>query len=312
MNSATQSREILLRHACLLGLVLAAGVAFHGPLWVVVASSIHVDQYSQILAVGPISVFLLYMERRKVFTKFNFSPVGALLYLASLAAYGFVASRASAIEHSNYISLSILLFSVSCMAAFLFCYGGKTFRAGLFPVLFLVLMTPLPDALREKIIALLQNGSAVATAWFFSAAGIPFHREGVVLTLPVVTIRIAEECSGIRSSMALLLVCLVFMHLFLKSGWAKLGLLLWFVPLTIIKNGVRIFTLCTLGMYVNRSFLTGKLHHEGGFVFFALAFAGLWAGVWLLEKLERKAHVPGVALSPQPSAPIRPREIRGD
>jgi exosortase/archaeosortase family protein len=62
--------------------------------------------------------------------------------------------------------------------------------------------------------------------------------------------------------------------------------MLLLVPLTIIKNAFRIFSLSTLGMYVNPSFLSGRLHHQGGIVFFAVAFVGLWAIVWTLQKLE--------------------------
>jgi hypothetical protein len=39
-------------------------------------------------------------------------------------------------------------------------------------------------------------------------------------------------------------------------------------------------------MYVNPSFLTGRLHHQGGIVFFAVAFVALWVIVWILQKIE--------------------------
>jgi len=57
-----------------------------------------------------------------------------------------------------------------------------------------------PDALRNRVIVFLQHGSAVGTDWFFSVANIPFSRDGVVIALPTVSIEIAQECSGIRSS----------------------------------------------------------------------------------------------------------------
>ncbi len=42
------------------------------------------------------------------------------------------------------------------------------------------------------------------------------------------------------------------------------------LPLAIVKNGIRIVSLSLLARHVNPSFLTGQLHHEGGFVFFLL------------------------------------------
>ena len=39
------------------------------------------------------------------------------------------------------------------------------------------------------------------------------------------------------------------------------------------KNGLRIFVLAMLGTRVERSFLTGKLHHPGGIIYFLIALA---------------------------------------
>src|SRR5262249_17442848 len=151
-----------------------------------------------------------------------------------------------------------------------------------------LLMAPMPDGIREKVVTFLQIGSAEVTAWFFSIGHIPFTREGVVLALPTVTIEVARECSVIRSSLILFLTSLVMAHLFLNSGWSKLALMISVIPLTIAKNGFRIFALSTLGMYVDRSFLTGALHSRGGIVFFALFFVALWAIVWVLQRIEDK------------------------
>jgi exosortase/archaeosortase family protein len=73
------------------------------------------------------------------------------------------------------------------------------------------------------------------------------------------------------------------------------------VPVTIARNGLRIFVLTTLGMYVDPSFLTGRLHHNGGIVFFVLAFIILWGMIWLLQKAEDKLMAP---LTPRPVAPV--------
>ena len=50
-------------------------------------------------------------------------------------------------------------------------------------------------------------------------------------------------------------------------------LLFVILPITVLKNAVRIVTLSLLAIHVDRSFLTGSLHHDGGIVFFVLALA---------------------------------------
>jgi exosortase len=274
------------REAYFIGLTILAAAIFYRPLAIVVGSSFSVDQYSQVLVVPPLSGLLLYMEKKRIFARVSFSQVGAALYVVFMGTFAYLARYAGAMDASNYISLSVLLFIACCIAAFLFCYGFHPLRAGAFPVFFLILMTPLPDKLRNHTITFLQYGSAEITDWLFTAAHIPFTRTGVILALPTVTIEIAQECSGIRSSLMLVITGLILGHLFLRSGWSKLALLVLLIPFTIIKNSIRIFTLSTLGMYVNPSFLTGRLHHEGGIVFFALALAGVWVAIWLLQKLE--------------------------
>ena len=287
------------REVYFFGLIVLAVVIFYRPLWVVFGSSFSVDQYSQVLVVPPLSALLLHVEKRKIFARTSFSQAGVALYVIFIGAFAYLASRASEIDASNYVALSILLFTASCIAAFLFSYGFHALQAGGFPVFFLILMTPLPDGLRNQGISFLQYGSAEVTDWLFTASGIPFTRSGVILALPSVTIEIAQECSGIRSSLILVISGLILGHLFLKSGWSKLALLVLLIPFTIIKNGIRIFTLSTLGMYVNPSFLTGRLHHEGGIVFFALALAGVWGAIWLLQGFENAIMRKHVGETPQ-------------
>jgi exosortase/archaeosortase family protein len=53
-----------------------------------------------------------------------------------------------------------------------------------------------------------------------------------------------------------------------------------------IKNGIRIATLTLLAVYVDPSFLTGKLHHDGGVVFFLLGLLFLLPVLLLLQRSE--------------------------
>jgi len=67
----------------------------------------------------------------------------------------------------------------------------------------------------------LQAGSVEASYVAFQLVGIPVFRTGSVLSLPGVTIEVAEACSGIRSSLVMLGVSLVAGHLFLRSARSK-------------------------------------------------------------------------------------------
>jgi len=151
----------------------------------------------------------------------------------------------------------------------------------------LLFMAPLPPVLLHSIVGFLQRASAEASALIFQLIGVPVFRQGFVFALPGLTIEIAEECSGIRSSVALFIVGLVAAHLYLASTWTKVAVALLSVPVAIAKNAIRIVVLSLLSMYVDPGFVgPGLLHRNSGIPVFAMAFASLGAIIWLLHKSE--------------------------
>jgi exosortase len=183
--------------------------------------------------------------------------------------------------------VSIAALVLMWTGGFALCYGLRALRAALFPALFLFLMVPVPDAFLNHAIVWLQQGSAEVSYVIFRLVGVPISRSGFVFDLPGITIEVAEACSGIRSSVAVLIISLLAGHLFLRSAWTKMLLLLATLPLLVVKNGIRIVTLSLLSIYVNPSFLTGSLHRQGGILFFLLALGLLVPAVALLQRAER-------------------------
>jgi len=148
-------------------------------------------------------------------------------------------------------------------------------------------MVPLPDVILDRAIHGLQEGSTEIAYLIFQAVGTPVLRHGFLLSVPGVTIEVAKECSSIRSSTALFITCLLAAHLYLRTTWKMFLLVLLSFPLSVIKNGVRIATLTLLSIYIDPGFLTGRLHREGGFVFFFMALLLLWPVFLWLEKSDK-------------------------
>ena len=303
MSLTSKFESTALHHSVFATLVLLAAAILYRPLSTLLGSALVNDAHSSVLMVLPISAAMLWSERRTVFSRVQYSTAAAFPLAFLLATCFLVRGTSRALGQEAWLSLSVLLFTGWLIAAFIFCYGAPAFSRARFPLLLLILMAPLPEGLRQRIIVWLQYGSADATSWLFRLANVPFSRSGVVLVLPRVTIEIAQECSGIRSSMVLLVTTLLLAHLFLKATWSKVALLVLLVPVTIAKNGLRIFVLAMLGMYVDSSFLTGRLHHNGGVVFFALAFACMWVLALILRRLEtrrKRPHLPVHTDAPGP------------
>ena len=163
---------------------------------------------------------------------------------------------------------------------------------------------PIPDFLRTRLILGLQRGSADVCSWLFQLSGTPVFREDLTFTLPGVKIRVAEACSGIRSTIALSITALVAGHLFLRSARKDLVLMLTLLPVVVFKNAVRIVTLTLLAVYVDPAFLRGDLHRDGGFLFFLLGMALLIPVFLWLRRWPARLPDP-VHLGPAPTAARR-------
>ena len=265
----------------------ACAVAFWAPLRSLMQLALASDEYSHILIVPFISIFLVWMERERLFQTPESNRSSAAVLFCVGALLGAVGWRGPFLSAGgDWLGLAILGFLCLIWAGFLFFYGAPAFKAGLFPLLFLLLMAPLPGFLLDHFIAWLQVGSADVAGWIFNLSGTPVLRQGLFFSLPQVTIEVAKECSGIRSTQALLITCLLAGHLFLRTNWRRTVLLVAAMPVLIIKNGVRIATLTLLAVHVDPSFLTGRLHRDGGFVFFLLGMLILLPLLWWLQKTE--------------------------
>jgi exosortase len=122
----------------------------------------------------------------------------------------------------------------------------------------------------------------------FRLFGVPVVRDGMFLNLPGLTLQVATECSSIRSSSMLLVTAIGVAQMLLRTPSRKAIVILVAVPLSVAKNGLRIFTIAMLSIKVDPSYLTGKFHHQGGVVFFAVALALLLLLVWWLRKGETR------------------------
>lgn len=269
--------------------------AFRVPLTFLIELAWRDDQYTYILLVPLISAFLIWLKRGQISTESTCSPRRGLL----LGLAGILLSSVSipwpAINLDWSLAAAIFAVVLVWVAIGCTCYGVRTLRSAVFPMLFLCLMIPLPASVMNQVVTALQKGSAEGTALLFRLSGVPFSRDGVNFSLPIVDIQIGTECSGIRSATALLISGILASHLFIRSGWRRLGFVLLIIPVVIFKNAVRIATISWLALHVDASFLSGNLHHRGGLVFSPLAVAILLPVLIGLRRMEEHSGRPSVS-----------------
>jgi exosortase len=252
------------------------------------------DQYSHTVLIPFVSLGLIYIERKRIFANVRYGlGVGGVVVAASVT-LGWLGRRFVLPPGSDgLLSFEILSLTIFWVGAFIFCYGTKAVRAGVFPLMFLLVMVPLPSALLDFPVAFVQHGSAGVTSVLFDLAGVPVLRSGFEFSLPGISIEVAKECSGIHSTLALFIVSLLAGHFFLSSRWKKVALVLFTLPIVCVTNGLRIALLTLLAVYVDASFLHGNLHRVGGIGFFLVAVSLLFGILWVLRWREHPASLRG-------------------
>jgi exosortase len=252
------------------------------------------ETHSHIPFVPVVSALLIFMNRQTIFVRpaHGWKMASAIVFAGTMS---LVLARLN-LWHwnpSNQISLLVLGFVLVWAGAFGIFFGENAMRAAYFPLLFLLFAIPIPGPLLSVIVTLLQRGSAEAVSVVFRIMGVPAVRQGFDFALPGVTIRIAEECSGIRSTLALVMTAVLAGHLWLRSFPRTLLLCIATVPIAIVKNALRIAVLSWLAIYVDPQFLLGSIHHQyGGILFFGLGLLMMELVLVLLQRVRFRLPLP--------------------
>lgn len=284
--SSESKKWLLLSSWILLCLLL-----FWKPLVALFHLATYDETASHILLIPFISGWLIYLERKQLNLA---SPRGYALGAAFIACSGlflYFSIRCqncdTKIQLAGYIFSLILLLT----AGVFITLGTQGAISSWFALAFLLFAIPIPDAILNRVIYELQAGSAAVAEFFFDLSGVPALREGFIFRLPNISIEVAKECSGIRSSIALLILALLVAHFSFRPFWKKLVFVIAGLLMMLVKNGIRIASLTLLAIYVDPGFLFGKLHHEGGIVFFLIGLALLFPVFWLLHRGEATLRV---------------------
>jgi exosortase len=280
--------------AFLIGLawLLVCSYLYRNPLQSLAHLAAHNDNASHIPLIPLLSGWLLYLDRKRLLGSQSFDFLTPLLLMIPAILVVSFSLRSQSLNVSERLTALTLSFVLFLQAGFVALAGRKAARVSWFALALLFLAVPLPDAILDRFIYVLQAGSAAVAEVLFDWTGVPVLREGFIFRLPRMSIEVARECSGIRSSIALLVLAILASHFAFRPFWKKAIFVAAGLVIMVVKNGVRIVTLTLLANYVDPAFLYGKLHHQGGVVFFLLGLGLLLPIYWLLRRGEgeRKAQ----------------------
>jgi exosortase C (VPDSG-CTERM-specific) len=296
MNEPDRGSPIPSRLSSPRGLALSLAVvvaAFSWPLYRLARFSWESDLFSYIALVPFISAFLVWLNRniQPVQSRPNRTLAGWLLGASAIALLGYAATALSSVALAPEDSLALATFSFVLFFAGTCAYflGQATFRLLLFPLCFLLFMIPLPVFLMTGVETFLQHGSAAVAHALFELAGTSVFYQSLNFDLPGISLRVAPECSGIHSSIALLITSVLGGYFFLRSATRRWILALAVIPLALLRNGFRVFVIGELCVHISPDMIDSYIHHHGGPIFFVLSLIPFFLLLFFLLKADRRA-----------------------
>ena len=281
------------RGACYVILLL---VAFGQPLLALADYAAHSSLHSYILLIPFVSAYLLYLRRDQLPKEYGADFWLGIMFLAGGVGLFLFTRWPNFVGHvpaDNYHLTLLALSFLCCLAAGGFFFLGRAWmRAAAFPLVYLIFLVPMPDAMADALETASKYASAEVANLLFHLSGTPFLRAGLLFQLPNITIEVAQECSGIRSSFVLFITSILAANLFLKTSWRRFALVAFVVPLAILRNGFRILVIGLLCVNVGPQMIHSLIHRRGGPVFFALSLIPFFLVLWLLRKGEIQTRQP--------------------
>ena len=253
------------------------------------------DLFSHVLLVPFVSAYLIWIRRAEIDGETRPAYGVGAGFLAGavmlLAGYWQANNGAKSLTQTNALAIQMLAFWCVLMSGLAFTFGTSMLRRFCFPLGFLLFAIPFPDFLTAWAERGLQLGSAEAADLLLRLSGMPFLREDVtIFNLPGFRMRVAEECSGIHSTLVLLIVSFVASYLVLRTTRNRIILLLAVIPLALLRNGLRIFTIGQLCVNIGPEMHKSYIHTNGGPIFFVLSLIPFFALLLFLRKREVQAE----------------------
>jgi len=264
-------------------LVILCG-AFALPLREFATYARHSEVHSYVLLIPFVTAYLIYIRWKQLSRELSSSWGYALLSAAAGTGALLASQHFTELGQNDYMTLIAFSFVCFVIAGIFLFLGSKWARSAMFPLFFLAFMIPLPEAAVDFLENASKEASAEVANWLFLISGTPVLRAGAVFQLPGITIEVAKECSGIRSSLVLVITSLLAANMFLHTTWRRALLVCAVIPLGLLRNALRILVISLLCVHIGPQMIHSVIHRRGGPIFFVASLVPLFVVLWWLRR----------------------------
>jgi exosortase len=159
-----------------------------------------------------------------------------------------------------------------------------------YPLCTLILMIAPPNFVFENLTLRLQLLASRLGSDALEALGYSVLREGNILEMVGIKLSVEEACSGIRSLVAIVFMCVLYNYFFVEKKSMRIWILACAIPIAILGNAARIVATGIAGQY-NHAWVSGATHEAFGYVSVVVAAIGCIGVHMALLRFERMREV---------------------
>ena len=190
----------------------------------------------------------------------------------------------------GFLSTEYLTMRVSLVAMIagliLYLFGRNTFLEMRLPILYLLLMIPLPYILYDAAAFPLKLIVANASVNVLKLLGFSVVREGNIILFPTLILEVADACSGLRSLMTLVTLAVTCSFLMLKTSLMRVLLVVASIPIAVLTNMLRVIVTGILAETISPELAEGVFHEMAGLGVFIMALVLTGVLTLILRHLE--------------------------
>lgn len=238
------------------------------------------DEYSSGLLVPFMTVYILW-SRRKQFAQCPIKPSAwGLLAFVCIQVFRFVGLF---LMYSWPEKLSVVL---SIAALTLLLFGWQCLKKASPILLFLCLMLPWPNPIKNYIGLTLQRYATSSAVFCLEVIGYNIVQEGNIIRIGEnVSVAVLEACNGLRMVTAFFVISGLVVLLVNRKWWEKVIVLLSSLPIALLCNTIRLVVTAMFFTVLKGEYWEDVFHDFGGYAMMPLALAAIVGELWLMTKL---------------------------
>jgi exosortase len=282
MNTTNKAISALpiMPHLFIAGILLGSFIfLYHGVITALFQDWKADGNYSHGFLIFPIALYFLWERLRQLgLAQKKPSPIGAFVVLISI-----LILVAGTMGSEMFLTRVSMLGTIAGIVLFL--YGWRHLKILKFPILFLLLMIPIPAIIFNHIAFPLQLLASRFGEIVLSTVGIPVLREGNIIQIANTSLEVVEACSGVRSLISLLTLGILYGYFMDPRISVRVIMAFATAPIAILANGMRVAITGIAANYYGPAVTQGFLHTFSGWVIFLMAFLMLFVLQRLIKLL---------------------------